>query len=482
MRAETMSRYEEFGHLGKYLSDLLTEFNECLPPLPGTDLMEHLSALTWAAPALMDRHVALPAAVSLLLLEFPLQMDYKPEFAVHLALHSFDFSFVGQPFDFNVFNNDCRRCSQNAPASCKGNKDPAKGCEHRRTAAYRSKRKLGLQSKGYYSWLGHRAASDSIFRDTLFPKKNFGAASVKVNVHLGPLLRAVMFELGSARLGELLSLLEAGMYADVVCSYILYALTLEHHIGSRGVHIAAAMVRQPANAKGLSNACKALGLNATFPGAMLVEGISLQGRGCKPVDLADELYKRTDPVGVQEQVLPLSDDLRRAIDATIEHELPVGELPDMEEWWSSRWLWCVNGSQNRSSDAALGLDHVPSDLLGSQRYRRMAAEEVSLNPIYAWDGYTEVSFSEKLECGKNRAIFACDTRSYFGFSYLLGEVQKRWRNSRVLLDPGKSGYLGLARRLLRGSVRGGVNLMLDYDDFNSHHSIETMKYVFLKTA
>jgi hypothetical protein len=441
--ADPMNRVGEFGLLGLYLSSIIDDFGGCLPAFSSDDLTGNLSALHWATSELTLVNEFLPAAASLLLLEYPLQIDAAPGFAIKLARHSFDFSFLHTRRTF-------------------GHVDMAKP---------RAKRRLAIQ-----------VINNKDFRDKVFPTKSYGAAAVKANVRLGSLARAFTNENSAAALGQLLSLLEPGTSNDIVCSYILYATTLAEKIGHLGIQIAAAMVRQVDNAKGLSNALKALGLNASFPGCLLVEGASLQGRGCKPIDLTAELYKRTNPHGVAESVIPLTDGLKRAIDETIKSELDPGTLPDCEEWWSQRWLWCVNGSQNNLSDKALGIINKPQEGLSGQRYRRMAAEEVHDNPLYGWDGTTNVSYSEKLECGKNRAIFACDTASYFAFSWLLGAVQQQWKNSRILLDPGASGYSGLARRLLRGTSRGGVNLMLDYDDFNSHHDTETMKYVFLKTC
>jgi hypothetical protein len=438
-----MNRVDEFGTLGLYLQSIIGDFGHRLPALSSDDLTGNLSALHWATSELTQVNEFLPAAASLLLLEYPLQIEAKPGFAVKLARHSFDFSFV----------NEVRKYG------------------HINMSRPRAKRRLAMQ-----------VINNKEYRDSMFPTKSFGAAAIKANVRLGSLARAYANENSVNSLGQLLSLLDPGTPNDIACSFILYATTLMDKIGYMGLHIAAAMVRQVGNAKGLSNALKALGLNATFPGCLLVEGASLQGRGCKPIDINAELFKRTHPDGVRESVIPLSDGLKRAIDETIKSELEPSSLPDCDEWWSRRWLWCVNGSQNNMSDRALGIVDKPRDGLGGQRYRRMAAEEVHDNPVYTWDGTTNVSYSEKLECGKNRAIFACDTASYFAFSWLLGAVQQSWKNSRILLDPGASGYSGLARRLLHGTSRGGVNLMLDYDDFNSHHDTETMKYVFLKTC
>jgi len=112
------------------------------------------------------------------------------------------------------------------------------------------------------------------------------------------------------------------------------------------------------------------------------------------------------------------------------------------------------------------------------RYHRRAwLEEIEEDPRLRWDGTTNVSASPKLEHGKTRAIFACDTVNYLAFEHLMATVEKSWRGQRVILNPGKGGHLGMAERVARNRGRAGVSLMLDYDDFNSHHSTQSMQLV-----
>jgi len=108
----------------------------------------------------------------------------------------------------------------------------------------------------------------------------------------------------------------------------------------------------------------------------------------------------------------------------------------------------------------------------------MANEAATTEPLTKWDGRVTVSASEKLEHGKTRAIYACDTLSYYAFSYILGRTQDLWKNKRILLDPGSGGNTSVIRKIREMQNGGGVNLMLDYDDFNSHHSNSTMMVLF----
>lgn len=444
----------QYGDLGLYLERIIQENKRHVPAF-GDNLTANLILLQTSTPRLEMVHELLPVALSLLRLEFPMQVRCRPFTSVTLARHS----FKSERRSFCLSRLKTYLLQTKKIPYCKD-----------------------FQDNYYFSVFGKALCFDEAFRQDYFPVKNYGAATVKTNLNLGPLLRAVRTEFSVTKVGELCSLLPRGINADIVCSFLLYYLSLFHHIGGEALRISVGMVLEPANAKGLSTALKALGLNATMPGCLLVEGLNLQGRGVGPIDWEKEIGSRIDAERVASDTIQLSDKLRESIDYVIRTELDECELPDMNSWWTSRWLWCVNGSENASSDEILGIVNKPRDGLTNRRYRRMAAEEIAVNPVPNWDGRTIVTPSPKLECGKTRAIFACDTANYFAFSYLMNTVQNKWKNSRVLLDPGRSGYVGLVRRILRGQQHGGINLMLDYDNFNAQHSTATMQYVIEKTC
>jgi hypothetical protein len=79
-----------------------------------------------------------------------------------------------------------------------------------------------------------------------------------------------------------------------------------------------------------------------------------------------------------------------------------------------------------------------------------------------------------LEQGKTRAIYSCDTRSYYTFDYLLAPIEELWTNHSVLLNPGIRREDLLYKDFASSSK---CLLMLDYDDFNSQHTLEAMKIV-----
>ncbi|QJT73688.1 RNA-dependent RNA polymerase [Botrytis cinerea victorivirus 2] len=437
-------RSDAYGRLGGYLETLLDEHPYVRDLFSTANFTQSLIRLQGSSFSLRSAHPLLPHAASLLLLDFPMQTDTTVSDIMGLVRQAFDLEGLGEEavVDPSIL-----------PA------DSVIGRWRRR---------------GYHRRLGNALITNVELRDSLFPRKKHNAAGVKVNLSIGRLGVAWARVFGVGSLGRHLAALAGKVTNDQACAALLYALTLKEHIGGFGVLVAQAAVLQPANAKGLSNALKALGANSSLPGSLLVEAAALQGRFTNDVDMTQEIRSRTVQSMVDKQVIDKTEELRPHIKALLDMSLPSDcTLPDIDEWWSSRWLWCVNGSETAKSDQALGLKGKRG-----RRYRRMAAEEVHINPVPSWDGTTSVSASIKLEAGKDRAIFACDTRSYFAFSWILNDVQKRWKGERILLDPGKGGLYGISRRIRNCQKGGGVNLMLDYDNFNSHHSNPVQSMIF----
>jgi hypothetical protein len=139
--------------------------------------------------------------------------------------------------------------------------------------------------------------------------------------------------------------------------------------------------------------------------------------------------------------------------------------------WKRRWLTTKAGAhsqffETKAFGEKLKLPELPS--------RREFAENCSANMIAHGDPVVEAGLSWKLEHGKTRAIYSCDTRSYFTFDYLLRPVEEVWSNRSTLLNPGRDREDILYKRIARS---GQCKVMLDYDDFNSQHSIEAMQVV-----
>jgi len=104
-------------------------------------------------------------------------------------------------------------------------------------------------------------------------------------------------------------------------------------------------------------------------------------------------------------------------------------------------------------------------------------EQIKDNPIPNWDGRVYVSLSGKLEHGKTRALYACDTVSYIAFEQLLRPIENSWLGKRVVLDPGNSGHAGIVNRVNKLRKKYFSSVMLDYDDFNSQHTLVAQQIV-----
>jgi hypothetical protein len=277
------------------------------------------------------------------------------------------------------------------------------------------------------------------------------------------------------------------VYNDQATAFLLYGYCLTRYNPTGWRHAAGALLKHD-YAKGFSVFGKAVGMNGTHLGAMMVEANVLQGRDVAPVDLVEEAKKRVDPEGVRAVVADYPDEvIRRAVNRVLRAEIKktdesyLLDYPSLEEHWASRWAWAVNGAHS-----GLIYKRQPGmrpNLPGFDRvHRRAWLETVTDDPRPAWTGHTVVSSSPKLEHGKTRAIFACDTINYLAFEHLMSTVEKNWRGDRVILNPGKGGHLGMAQRVRNARNRSGVSVMLDYDDFNSHHTTRAMQILVEETC
>nr|WMJ90930.1 RNA-dependent RNA polymerase [Beauveria bassiana victorivirus 3] len=433
----------EFGPLGDYLAEVLAS-------VPGwsSDWISHgltpdlvkvhrLNSIGNAS------HPAQAVAASLLLLQFPVQLTCE----------------VG------VWLDVCRRAYRLAPPG-----SPPPPSQGFLTSSYSAMRDGALC---------HFLADNTEAFADMFPPKALLAGETKLNVVPIKLLASAIRIMGSSVVAPIIRACAYSLTDDRLCGTLLYASVLRHHFGDTGTKLAVALCLNPDHAKGLTTATKALGLNSTPWGAVLCEAQTLAGRAFGSIDLEAAALHRCDLDALRGELIHTpAEELRADIRAIIEAEMDMSALPPLDEFWSKRWLWCVNGSHTAQGSRALDIPVSFLSKTHTRVYRRPVAEELQKEPITTWDGRVYVSPSAKLEHGKTRAIFACDTKSYFAFTWLLNTVQGAWRNKRVLLDPGVGGHVGLVRRIQRAQGGGGVNLMLDYDDFNSHHTNEVMAVVF----
>ncbi len=86
-----------------------------------------------------------------------------------------------------------------------------------------------------------------------------------------------------------------------------------------------------------------------------------------------------------------------------------------------------------------------------------------------------MSKSEKLEHGKTRALFACDTVNYLHFDAPCRAIERGWLNIHANLNPAGAGVSTEYER--RAATLGRYKVMFDYTDFNSAHSLQSQQTV-----
>jgi hypothetical protein len=226
--------------------------------------------------------------------------------------------------------------------------------------------------------------------------------------------------------------------------------------------------------KELSTAVKALGLNSSREGAMICELTTLIGRGALPGLADDDVETRVNYTRFLEEKAAIMDSssLRRAIREVLAEELTTApKWMDRDDYWSRRWMYTKSGSHTRHIEDIMYGKRLD---LPEQPTRREFAESVRENIVAEGSPSVWAGLSWKLENGKTRAIYGCDTRSYFTFDYLLRPIEAVWRNKSALLNPGMNLQSTLYPEL---ADKGPFYYMLDFDDYNSQHTLEAMKMV-----
>lgn len=271
------------------------------------------------------------------------------------------------------------------------------------------------------------------------------------------------------------------LFNDQASAIVLYYCALAGDSENLGLLLHAALsVYLPQYAKALSIIVKNSGSNGDLFGARLCEAQTLTGRGVGSCDLHEEAAYRCNAELCDKSVWHFDEDkLRSCIHQVLSTELEGAtvEFPTLEDFWQHRWQWCVNGSHS----AVLGnIDkRFKVSIPGiTQLHRRTVIEQLAEEPISGWNGEAYFTGSLKLEHGKLRALFACDTLTYFAFEHLLRPVEKAWHGFRVLLDPGAGGLTNVVRRIHLLRKRGACNIMIDFEDFNSQHSIRAQQILF----
>ncbi len=225
----------------------------------------------------------------------------------------------------------------------------------------------------------------------------------------------------------------------------------------------------------VSDVIKGLGVLQVPGGNLLVELNTLRGRGVAAVDWDLEMSKRLKPHEHRGMLCPFSkEEVEAAVSKVISEELPTGIVfPDIERAHTYRFATTKGGSH--SSVGSVIASKYCDELPGGELTRRNFIEALHSNPLLRTPPGAWVSKSEKLEHGKSRALFACDTMNYLHFDAPCREIERNWRGLRVNLNPAAEGQgCDYERRV---ACLGRYKLMFDFKDFNSAHTLESQQCV-----
>lgn len=262
---------------------------------------------------------------------------------------------------------------------------------------------------------------------------------------------------------------------DQMCNIILSAISINNTF-SNSIELCIRMCYDVYGVKLLNTILKSTGNNSTMYGSLLCEGICLQGMPEDTSTVLDEVDERVTKGNDYNERIKLDQCmLYKYVTVILNQEVDMEKYnpstPD--EFWHKRWLWSVNGAHTRALEK---YEKKYAIKLDGRLFRKIAMENYSENIVTEWSGKVYVSPSVKPEIGKKgRLIMGCDTASYAAFSYLLDSVERCWRNKSVLLDPGSDGYYKLSQRIR--NLGQGVNVMMDYDSFDTQHSLESQQTV-----
>lgn len=218
--------------------------------------------------------------------------------------------------------------------------------------------------------------------------------------------------------------------------------------------------------KRISDWLKQLGLAFSPIHRLFIELPTLLGRGAIPGDAVQDLKHRLtfDPtisVDVEEGAL------YRLIYRILSRNVGTLQEKDFDRHLEERLLWSKSGSHYYP-------DEQIDNLLPPQPTRKEFLDIVPVDYIKKCKPQVFIRQSRKLEHGKERFIYNCDTVSYVYFDFILKLFEAGWRDSEAILSPGDYN----SDQLYSCISRYRYKAMLDYTDFNSQHTIKSMKMVF----
>uniref|UniRef100_A0AAT9JH92 RNA-directed RNA polymerase n=1 Tax=Cryptotermes secundus trichomonasvirus 1 TaxID=3133527 RepID=A0AAT9JH92_9VIRU len=293
----------------------------------------------------------------------------------------------------------------------------------------------------------------------LFPIKKSPQASFKVNCFARDLLNSTFLTYDILR-----NICLRGMYNDQVCAAILLA----EYMVKQEIPISFVKMWVPHfylfkdRVGEVSNWLKMFCPSDDYRVWSMAENGSLAGRDVGEPDAQKDLSHRVAPKGDNPHELKVDQQaLANVIRSIFLEEMSEGSesVDSFREHVLSAVLWCKKGAH-----------HHPLFKKYESRLEFLLNTDVEM--IMRCRPEVFINQVRKLEHGKTRFIYNCDTVSYLYFDYILNWIEGHWCNKRVLLNPD---YANAARLSV---MKAEEYMMLDYTDFNSQHSVASMQTLF----
>jgi hypothetical protein len=312
----------------------------------------------------------------------------------------------------------------------------------------------------------------------VFPVKQHPGAKSRVNVFFRDVFcKSSTYDLlyhKRARVIFIQHTRHLNMTNDVATGLFIWLYAAVHHFSDEQCARIVSNFNDEALLKRLSTVTKTSGIGNDNRKAVLCELTTLYGRAVGAVDWAKEDKFRTDLDTFLSEKAAVFDDavLRAAVDEVMREECGTVHFDGLDNYWSKRWLFTKAGSHQRRIEREV-FGHT---ITGKQATRREFAESVQDNVLLQSPPMALAGKSEKLEHGKSRALYGCDTINYYHFDYILRPVERVWRNKHALLQANAGDNMKLYTKL--SSSDDTYHIMADYDDYNSQHTTRAKQIVF----
>jgi hypothetical protein len=146
---------------------------------------------------------------------------------------------------------------------------------------------------------------------------------------------------------------------------------------------------------------------------------------------------------------------------------------DYEKYWAMRWQWTASGSIH--SQYQEDMDYVSKERQYKNKFIAMISmPEVKFNYWYDRPPELQAWSSTKYEWGKLRAIYGTDLTSYVMAHYAFYNCEDVLPNDFPVGAKANADYV---QSKVKSILKGAFPFCLDFEDFNSQHSIPAMQAV-----